>query len=84
MVTKSKIYKVTAPDNNVALVTATTAKAAIAHVVGQFFAARIPTQQELVSLVQAGVVVETAGAADDSQQSLIPPTGAATGGSATE
>lgn len=72
MVTKAKIYKVTAPNDNVALVTAPTAKAAIAHVVGQFFQASIPSQQELVSLVQAGVVVETAGPVDDDKQSLIP------------
>lgn len=71
MAIKHKIYKVTAPNDNIALVSAFTAKGAVAHVVGQFFSATLATQTELVALVQAGVQVEVAGATDDAQQGLI-------------
>ena len=56
-----RIYVVIGPDENMTLVRATVPSQAISHVAQQMFTAEVAKQEELVSLLGMGKVVETFG-----------------------
>lgn len=61
MTTQKRIYAVhdtDAPDQHVRLIKATHQARAIHHVIGPRFKAEVPSQDQLVALLSAGVKVE--------------------------